>query len=72
MDFFYSLYHLYCNQKYCLKVEGAFTSLEKIFKRRAQHVHNHHMELLVGNRIIGPDIVKARNTSLASEFVNEL
>jgi len=54
-----------------LQVEVALAASEKILQTGPQQVHDHDVELLVGDGAVRADIVQTRHTSLASHFVNE-
>ena len=54
--------HLRANQQHRLEVELALARLEQVLDGGSEQIHDHDMELLVGDRVIGADVVKARHT----------
>ena len=58
-----SLDKLRGNHEDCFQVELAATGLEKVFKGWSEQVHDHDMEVLVGDRAISADVVKAGHAS---------
>ena len=51
------------NHQHRLEVEVALARLEEIFERRSKEIHDHHVELHVGDRGVRTDVVKARHAS---------
>ena len=58
--------------EHCLQIELASALLEKILKRLAEQIHNHHVVHLTVVSLLITDEVEEGHESLASHFVNEL
>ena len=61
MNLLDSLDELYGDEEDCFKVELAAAGREEVFKRGAKQIHDHDMEVLVGDRAVCPDVVQARH-----------
>lgn len=57
VHFLNSLQHLDSNHQHSLQVELPLAGLEQVLDGRPEQVHDHHMEVLVGDRTVGADVV---------------
>lgn len=60
------------DHEHSLEVELALAGLEQVLKGRSEEVHHHHMEALVGDRVVRSNVVQIWHVGLASELVDEL
>jgi hypothetical protein len=72
VDFLNALEHLDCDEEHGFEVELALAGLEKVFEGGAKEVHDHHVELLVGHRVVRTDVVEAGDACFAAQLVNQL
>ena len=56
-------YHLDADKKHGFEVKLAFAGLEQVLQGGAEQVHDHHVELLVGHRVVSSDVVQSGHTS---------
>lgn len=54
----YPLHHLQADHATRLEVELVAARLEQVFQALAQHVHDHHVELVVRYGLVGADVVQ--------------
>lgn len=57
-----ALDHLRADKQHRLEVELALARLEQVLNGGSEQVHDHHVELLVGNRVVRADVVETRHT----------
>jgi len=72
VDLFDTVYELLGDHQDSLEVELALASLEKVLKGWSEQVHDHHMEALVGHRVVRTDVVEAWHARFSSQLVDEL
>lgn len=58
MDLFDASDHLHSDLQNRLQIELPLARLEQVLQRRAKQVHHHHVEVLVGNRTVCPNVVE--------------
>ena len=59
VNFLDTAHHLSSNEEHGLKIELSPACLEKIFEGGSEQVHDHHVEVLVGDGAIRSNVVKS-------------
>lgn len=72
MNFLDSLDHLLSDEAASLQVELALALHEQVFETGAEHVHDHHVELVLLVCLIGADVVQGGHVRFSPQLMNEL